>query len=96
MLKPVTPFIPQQNDEPEETGTISLWGTIFGQRRRAKKVPQYKVDKAKERPKRVQEWYEREPQPKKQKSVIRKVLAVLYVLLAILALGLLGFFRLCI
>ena len=96
MLKPVTPFIPQQNDEPEETGTISLWGTIFGRRRRAKKVPQYKVDKAKERPKRVQEWYEREPQPKKQKSVIRKVLAVLYVLLAILALGLLGFFRLCI
>ena len=47
-------------DEPEEDGTISLWGTIIGQRRRAKKVTQHKVDKAKERPKRVQEWYERE------------------------------------
>ena len=47
-------------DEPEEDGTISLWGTIIGQRRRAKKVTQHKVDKAKERPKRVQEWYEKE------------------------------------
>lgn len=95
VLKPETPSIPQQIDEREEKGTISLWGTIFGRRRRAKEVTQYKVDKAKERPKRVQEWYEREPQPRKQKSVIRKVLAVFgYVLLTILALGLLGFFAL--
>ena len=97
VLEPETPSIPQIQpiDEPEEPGTISLWGTIFGRRKRAKKVTQYKVDRAKERPKRVQEWYEREPQPKKQKSVIRKVLAVFgYVLLAILVLGLLGFFAL--
>ena len=53
---------PQPIDKPEEEGTISLWGTIFGRRKKENKVAERKVDKAKERPKRVQEWYEREEQ----------------------------------
>ena len=65
---------PQPIDKPEEEGTISLWGTIFGRRKKENKVAERKVDKAKERPKRVQEWYEREEQPEKPKSMIRKVL----------------------
>ena len=68
---------PQPIDKPEEEGTISLWGTIFGRRKKENKVAERKVDKAKERPKRVPEWYEREEQPEKPKSMIRKVLTVI-------------------
>lgn len=88
---------PQLIDEPEEDGTISLWGTIISQRRRAKKVTQHKVDKAKERPKRVQEWYEREEpedQRDEERELIIDVMIAIVIAIAILCIAAIAWERL--